>query len=163
MIALFHLVRRALCRTSADAWSGEGAYLYGDRWNAIGTRVSYAGSTRSLCALEVLVHIDISMIPADYVISVAELPEKEVAYLVTPPTGWNAIMRNADTIAIGEAFIREGKTVALGVPSAVVPQEWNYLINPRHPRCNQLVVHGALEPFAFDQRLVWARKKKTGA
>lgn len=153
MVTLYHLVRQTICPTVADAWSGGGPYRFGARWSPVGVRVSYAAATRSLCALEVLAHIDRAMIPTDYVISAAELPEREIVYLRTAPAGWNAVMRNAATMAVGEAFVREQNAVALAVPSVVVPQEWNYLVNPRHPRIAQLIVRTEAEPFTFDQRL----------
>ncbi|MEO6912417.1 MAG: RES family NAD+ phosphorylase [Candidatus Baltobacteraceae bacterium] len=153
MISLWHLVRRAVCPAVEDAWSGLGPYRYGGRWNRAGTYMGYAGGTRSLCALELLVHIAKQRAPSDYAFSYAEISEGDVAYLTRLPADWNAPIRSVGAIDVGENFTREKKTLALAVPSVIIPQEWDFLINPQHPRIGRLFVDPHFEPFSFDGRL----------
>ncbi|HET9096502.1 MAG TPA: RES family NAD+ phosphorylase [Candidatus Baltobacteraceae bacterium] len=153
MIEVVRLVRAAFCADAASAFSGEGAALAGGRWNQKGTRAVYAASTRSLAALEILVHIDRFDVPADYVFASAQLDERDVVPVGDLPRDWRNPMRAAATVALGQSFLLEQSALALAVPSVVIPQERNYLINPAHPRFSALRIEPAVEPFAFDARL----------
>lgn len=146
-------MRAAYCVDAAAAFSGEGAAVAGGRWNQKGTRVAYAASTRSLAALEILVHIDRVDMPADYVIARAQIDEVDILPVGDLPNGWRNPIRAAATVAIGQSFLFDKSALALAVPSVIVPQELNYLINPAHPRFAALTIDSSLEPFAFDARL----------
>ncbi|MGA9272457.1 MAG: RES family NAD+ phosphorylase [Candidatus Cybelea sp.] len=153
MIEVWRLVRSAFCPSPRVAFSGEGAAIAGGRWNRRGTRVAYASQTRSLAILEILATIDRVDAPSDYVFVSATLEEGEIERLTTLPATWRAPARSDSSIDIGETFLTELKHLALAVPSAIVPQEYNYLINPRHPAFESLRVAENLEPFSFDARI----------
>ena len=153
MIEVWRLVRSAFCPSPRVAFSGEGAAIAGGRWNRRGTRVAYASWTRSLAILEILATIDRVDAPSDYAFVSATLEEGEIERLATLPSTWRAPARSEASIEIGEQFLTELKHLALAVPSAIVPQEYNYLINPRHPAFESLRVAENLEPFSFDDRI----------
>lgn len=147
-----------LCKTKhlASAFTGEGARLNGGRWNSPGQSVVYTSSSLSLATLEVLVHLEdpeafarlFSWVPL-------EIPENAIERFdeTRLPKGWCADETNAATRAIGDAWIRSLRTVTLAVPSVVTPGEWNYLLNPMHPRFSEIRIENA-KPFRPDPRLV---------
>ncbi len=137
------------------AFEGEGARRFGGRWNHPGTPVVYASAALSLAALEVFVHLEPDLAPDDLVAISAFLPAElgmsrfERADL---PPAWRAYPAPIDLQDLGTGWARSGETVALSVPSAIIPAERNVLLNPRHRRFSD-VVFGEPEPFAFDPRM----------
>ena len=106
----------------------------------------YTAASPSLAVLEVLVHLDLppELIPNDYrLLSIYAPDDAPIEELHDPP---------AEPLAVGDAFLSRGDALILRVPSAVVPQESNCLINPRHPAAARLRL-AADEPFKFDARL----------
>jgi RES domain-containing protein len=134
---------------------GEGARHAGGRWNNAGRPVIYTSSTLSLAALEYLVHMDIEDAPGDLIamrIGVPDdVPTQEVA-ADGLPDGWRREPRHPACIEIGERWLAEGRTLALRVPSAVIPEEANWLINPAHPDARRVPIL-SVGDFAFDPRL----------
>ncbi len=137
-----------------SAFTGDGAARFGGRWNRSGTRVVYCAESRALAALEVLVHANDSAslgtipwlaLPTTIPAALVERPAKF-------PLTWREYPHSGDTQDFGSAWARELRSVALRVPSAVVPGEFNYLINPQHPDFSHVKV-GPPEPFSFDPRL----------
>lgn len=153
MSEVWRLVRSTFCPNPRAAFTGEGAAIAGGRWNRRGTRVAYASWTRSLAILEILATIDRADAPSDYVFVSATLPDGEIERLATLPPTWRAPARSEASIEIGERFLAELTHLALAVPSAIVPQEYNYLINPRHPAFQSLRVAQNLEPFSFVEHI----------
>ncbi|MBX6364605.1 MAG: RES family NAD+ phosphorylase [Gemmatimonadetes bacterium] len=134
---------------------GEGARLYGGRWNSRGVAVVYASTTLSLAALEYLVHTDIDNVPGDLVALTIDVPDEapvEEVALEELPDGWRTGVDHPACIARGDDWIRRGSALLLRVPSAVIPIEFNGLLNPVHPAAAALTV--VSEPFAFDPRLL---------
>ncbi|GAA4313342.1 RES family NAD+ phosphorylase [Compostibacter hankyongensis] len=147
--------RIAQCRYIRDM-SGAGAQLYGGRWNSKGLPVVYTGGNRSLCALEALVHIPQKNMTADFCMAVIEIPENCSVGMVagkTLPKDWQSSLFPAALRQIGDSWCREGQYAVLQVPSALVPEEWNYLINPLHPDAGKITLK-AVQPFMFDKRLL---------
>ena len=145
-----------ICRAAHRALDGEGARLWGGRWNEPGRPVVYASSTLSLAALEYLVHVDPDLVPTDLVALTLELPDDvatETIDAAALPAGWAHVPEPAACRALGDAWLRAARTVALRVPAAPVPEEWNVLLDPRHPDIARVAVV-AERPFAFDPRLV---------
>lgn len=136
------------------AFSGEGAYLAGSRWNTPGRRIAFAAQSESLATLEYLVHATSDAYFDDTVIVVAELDDRYVAALNTAvlPKDWRSFPPAASTQRIGDEWIASGSSVALEVPSAVVPRERNVLINPRHGDFAKLRVT-SIEEWGLDPRL----------
>jgi len=140
---------------AASAFDGEGARLYGARWNSPGIRVAYAASNSALAVLEVLVHLgDVRVLPS-YSLITASVPDAHVIALdvSTLPDGWENYPVPPEVQAIGDAWIRSGGSVALRVPSVVVAGGHNLLLNPLHPTFGEFSID-SVEPFKFDPRLV---------
>jgi len=138
----------------AGAFSGEGASRYGGRWNSIGTKVVYVSSSLSLAALEMLVHL-----PAGCSISFRTFRVRfKKAWVQTLeghalPQNWQEEPPAAETQAIGDAWAQGSGSAVLAVPSAIVPHEQNFLLNPAHPDFAKIQIDPAT-PFAFDPRLL---------
>ena len=135
--------------------SGKGAALSGNRWNSKGTELIYCADSRALAMAEVAVHLSLSILPKDYVmveidipsyISIATLSKKDL------PANWSSFPHILDSQQIGDAFVAERKYCVLKVPSAVVPGDFNFLINPYHPDFSAIRIVGQ-EDFPFDSRL----------
>ena len=114
----------------------------------------YASGTRALAALEYLVHIDIDEVPDDLLLLSVEVPDEllveEVADSVVDRKA-----RSAERRAAGDAWVKSGSAAVLRVPSGLIPEERNYVLNPRHRSAKGMqVVHA--RAFAFDERL-WTR------
>lgn len=139
----------------ADAFSGEGARLFGGRWNSVGTPMVYAAESKSLAALEILVHVDAADLMDEYLCLPVQFDKRWSRSLDfgSLPDHWRNPMPPVATQAIGDAWAGEHLSVVLEVPSILIPGESNYLINPRHPNIGKLKV-GPPEPFEFDPRLL---------
>ena len=138
----------------ADDLSGTGARLYGGRWNSIGKAVVYLAGSVSLAVLEVLVHLPPALIPKDFVIVTFDVPD-DVSNLDTSllPADWSQYPEPISLRYYGDTFVIENKHLLLKVPSAVVPKENNYLLNPKHGKISKVKIINR-EPFDFDRRLI---------
>lgn len=132
--------------------TGEGAALRGGRWNSIGVSVVYASTHLSLALVELLVHLDALDLPGNLVAIQIEFHDELLERLDADelPGVWRDDLRV--TRGIGDEWIESERNVALAVPSAVVPQEANILLNPAHVRFAQVQVLGEA-PFQVDPRL----------
>jgi len=149
---LWRLVKTKYASTAFD---GEGARLHGGRWNSPGTRVAYASSNSALAVLEVLVHMTGGGILPGYSLVTATLPDALVHDLPASelPKNWASSPVPPALQAIGDAWARSGRSVALRVPSAVVQGSHNILLNPEHADFARFAVESS-EPFGFDPRLL---------
>lgn len=141
-------------RYAAEAASGEGARLYGGRWNSRGVRVVYASTSLALAAIETFVNLDPDLQPKDLVSIQGEIPDALEMGRVerrTLPSRWNQ-SRDESLRRLGDEWVRAGKTVALLVPSAAIREEWNVLLNPAHPDFSKVKFQKP-EPFEFDVRM----------
>jgi RES domain-containing protein len=120
--------------------------------------VIYTATSLSLAALEVLMHFDHALISSPFVAFAVEIPAtlhlQRLSTRQLPPN-WRALPAPDETKDLGTRWFKSRKTVGLVVPSALVPQEQNILLDPTHPDFSKLRI-GAPEPFAFDPRLVRA-------
>ena len=145
-----------ICRRPFRALDGEGARLWGGRWNAPGTPIVYAAASLSLAAVEYLVHLDTDVAPADLVAMAIEVPDDAERLRVSAdslPADWARVPEHPGCQAVGDAWLREGVSLTLRVPSAVIPEEENVLINPAHRDAARLRVRSE-RPFVLDPRLV---------
>lgn len=135
----------------ATTFSGEGARLYGSRWNSKGVSVVYTAEHRSLAMLEILVHL---RKPKDYELYSVKFDESLVQELGAQnlPRNWDVEPPTSDTQDLGDNWVMSASSAVLSVPSAVVPEERNYILNPRHPDFNLVQVAGSF-PGYFDPRL----------
>lgn len=147
-----------IARRAHVALDGEGARLNGGRWNSEGKAVVYASTTLSLAALEYLVHIEPLLAPSDLMAIEFEVPEgdnagAQVAPDQFPPGDWQEYPAPEWQAELGDLWIEDGTFLWLAVPSAVVPREYNVLVNPLHPRMADVRVVST-QPFTFDKRLL---------
>lgn len=142
-------------RWAASAFDGEGARLTGGRWNTKGVPLVYLASSLALAALELLVHIDYRRALEAHVALPATFDEQLALHVRREdlPTDWTKAEQILHTQALGDVWARSRTSVILAVPSAVVPSELNYLLNPQHPDAKKVQV-GPSEPFHFDPRLL---------
>jgi RES domain-containing protein len=108
----------------------------------------------SLAALEYLVHLEIPQAPADLVALAIELPDSALDRLdrSSLPPDWQTVPGHPWCADYGTRWLAAGESLALEVPSALIPEESNLLINPAHPRFSQVAVMRE-RPFRFDPRL----------
>ena len=141
-------------RYSGSAFSGEGAALWGGRWNQPGTPVVYISDSQALAVLEVLVHLDLDEFPATLVMLPVDIPDDVTIDRVTVELmiDWEKDASVVELAEHGTAWAARGQTVALSVPSVVIPAERNLILNPRHGDFARLVI-GPPEPFVLDPRL----------
>jgi len=141
--------------TYANDLSGTGARLFGGRWNSIGKPATYLASSRSLAMLEVLVHLQPLMVPDDFCMVELKVPGKSIKTITTDilPKDWKDVSPPQILTKIGDDFLKRQEHFMLKVPSAIVPEEYNYLLNPLHPDMKKVKVIKT-EPFDFDSRLV---------
>jgi RES domain-containing protein len=135
--------------------SGEGARLFGGRWNRKGTPVLYTAESRALATVETLVHLSMPLLPKDLRIARIRIPEDASFTRVEPedlPPGWAGHPPPLKLSVIGEEWVRSNKSLCLSVPSAAVPGDRNVLINPKHPDAGSVKIADA-EPYHFDKRL----------
>lgn len=139
---------------TATAFDGEGARLYGGRWNSPGTAVVYTAQSESLAALELLVHLQASHLLKSYYSIPAKFddPLVEVVESAALPDDWKRFPAPVVLQEIGDQWVAEGRSAVLQVPSAVVPTEKNFLINPTHADFTRVTI-GLPRPFEFDPRL----------
>jgi RES domain-containing protein len=148
----WRIVKRSLAE---GAFTGEGARLYGGRWNSPGRPVVYLGGSPGIAALEVLAHnARPALLSAKFVIIEVTLPPGSVLNLdaTNLPEGWNDPDDHSLAAAIGDAWLDSGDSLALRVPSAVLPLERNLVVNVQHPQFGE-VATAVPQAFAFDPRL----------
>jgi RES domain-containing protein len=144
-----------ICSRRYRRFDGEGARLYGGRWNYAGTSIVYTSGSLSLAALELFVHVDTDLAPDGLVAIPADIPE-DVAVgtvdIAKLPRNWRAYPAPEALKDIATAWVKESSTAVLAVPSVVIPSEQNYLLNPRHRDFRRVRIQKAI-PFEFDPRL----------
>jgi RES domain-containing protein len=151
MPTLWRVVKRA---HAATAFDGKAAARFGGRWNSPGRRAVYASATKSLAVLEILVHLDVGRPLPRFVAFGFEVDAKLVETLARGrlPRSWRTMEGMPLTQRLGDEWLARGRMLALAVPSAIVPEEQNYLLNPAHPAFAKLDV-GAPARFVLDPRL----------
>ena len=122
----------------ADDLTGAGAKETGGRWNTKGNALLYASSSRALACLETLVHLGAGSLPLNRYLVRIDIPDDvwqkgTVLDLPTAPVGWDALPEGMVTLNFGDAWLASNASAILLVPSIVVPEEQNVLINPLHP------------------------------
>ena len=147
-----------ITRRAYQALDGEGARLNGGRWNSAGRAVIYTSQSLSLAALEYLVHVDPLVAPSDLVAMEIEVPDDPglgvIAEAAHFPSGdWRGYPAPEWQAELGDEWLKDGTVLWFAVPSAIVPEERNVLIDPRHARMKDVRVVST-RPFGFDKRLL---------
>jgi len=143
---------------AAEAYSGKGAEDFPGRWNNKGIPVVYTSGSLALCAMELFVHLNDIGRQGRYVSIAATIP-KSVAISSIPasrlPEDWKTDPPSAEARNLGSQWAISKKSAVLKVPSVVVPGEFNYVLNPRHPEFSKIRINGPV-PFLYDARM-WKR------
>lgn len=152
MIRAYRIVKT---KRASTAFDGEGARRSGGRWNSVGVPVVYVASSAALAALEVLVHLDDSALLPAYSLIGVEFEQEWVETLAPTalPPEWHVFPAPPACATLGDDWFQSKRSAVLRVPSAVVPLEWNFLLNPRHPDFEKIEI-GETLPFGFDERLM---------
>jgi len=140
---------------AARAFDGEGARLYGGRWNSVGVAMVYASEHKSLAALEVRVHIDTTKTIKRYHCFAFHFDESlmKVFRAASLPKDWQQEPPPPSLQQLGDAWVKTADCPILAVPSVIIPDERNYLLNPKHPAFAKIKI-GKPERFSFDPRLL---------
>lgn len=135
------------------ALTGEGAQLFGGRWNTPGQAILYAAGTLSGALLEILVHSNQRLL-SQYVVYRLEFPKRVVSQVDEGelPTNWRSAPAPPELRRIGDQWCDEKRSAVLRVPNAIVPLESNYLINPAHKNYQLIDVDGPIS-YVVDERL----------
>lgn len=156
---IWRICRKPFARTPFD---GRGGLIVAGRWHTPRRLVAYASESLALASLEVLVHCDVDLLPSDLVAVELEVPTKVKigdVKLKDLPRTWRKHPGPRRLQEIGNDWLDRGTTAVLRVPSALVPTESNYLVNPAHGDFSELRVVRRLK-FNFDERIA-ARRKET--
>jgi len=148
------LYRISNCKYARDI-SGTGAKMFGGRWNSVGTPMHYMAENRALAALEVLVNIDNVSDTSQLCLSIFELSDEsiELCNLNQLPKNWRAYPSSFEFQKIGDEFVKTNKYLLLRVPSAIIEDEFNFLMNVNHPLAENIKIL-EIKPFSFDNRLL---------
>lgn len=135
---------------------GNGARLYGGRWNSIGRPAVYVAGSESLAILEILVHLKNTKVLDNYVLFTLELDEEDALLLNNEdlPSNWKEEPAPLETAEIGDQWLSSNNSLALAVPSVVVPRELNYILNINHPNFDKLIKTMKRHEISIDTRLV---------
>ena len=148
---------RRICKAAhrAEALSGVGAEKFGGRWNLKGDRMVYMSSNLSLACLEIFVHLGPNPMPDGYYSIEATIPDAlsfEELTEASLPRNWREFPSPSALENLGSTWLREQRSVALIVPSAVNPEETNILLNPNHPEFADIKITDS-KPFRFNPRM----------
>lgn len=151
MTRVYRILRKRYAKAPYD---GEGAYRYGGRWSSPGVRLAYASEHLSLAMIEYFLHLDRDDPPLDLVVAAADVPDDVSRVHVTHrklPATWRQTPAPRELAAIGDRFARRRREAILVVPSVLVPDEFNWLLNPDHLDFRRVRIHPP-EPFEYDAR-----------
>ncbi len=132
-----------------------GAAQFGGRWNPTGAPALYCATSIALCGLEKFVDVGAAPFPPLVLVAV-DIPDGSALYKPTIaglPLGWDAMPTSAAAASFGGAWLASGKQLGMIVPSALVPEEGNVIINTRHPDYAHVELT-VVRPFTFDGRMV---------
>lgn len=137
-----------ICQNIHQALDGEGARLFGGRWNSPGRPLIYTSEHVSLCILEQLVHLDPDLIPTNWVVMTLKIPNAILGKDLSSHS-----IKEGEARKMGDEWLKSEHSLYLKVFSFVVPQENNVLINPLHSDMSQVKIED-VSPFQFDHRLL---------
>jgi RES domain-containing protein len=141
----------------ADDLLGAGAKATGGRWNAAGFAIVYTSETRALACLETVIHLNAGGLPLNRYLVEVTIPDDlwtdaQKTALASLPVGWDAEPAGRTSIEFGTNWIRSGASALLIVPSVIVPEEINVLINPQHPGSARITA-AKVRKWLYDPRL----------
>jgi RES domain-containing protein len=134
--------------------SGEGAKLYGGRWNNKLTPCIYTSESRALALLEYTVNINIDDIPRALSIITLDIPDEDIYELKQSrlPGDWRDVPTPSSTKDLGSNLLNEAKNAVIKIPSAIIANEFNYILNPKHPNSKNFKITD-IKDFVYDIRI----------
>ena len=144
-----------LSRTKyASDLTGEGARLNGGRWNNKLIPCIYTAESRALAVLEYTVNVNIDEIPRALSLVLIDIPNKNILALTGAdlPGNWKQSPAPSSTRQFGTRLLSEAKTAVIKIPSVVIPEEFNYILNPAHPDSKNFKILD-IQDFVFDVRI----------
>jgi RES domain-containing protein len=152
MASAWRIVRASRANT---AFTGEGPWRYGGRWNSPGVRVVYLSEHQSTAAFEVFANRVPFILDEKYKAFYLEWPDSltEILPAKKLPANWRISPPPAEAMEIGNVWIQENRSAVLALPSAFSPADTNFLLNPEHPDFKRIRIHPSTD-FAFDPRLL---------
>ncbi len=147
------IIYRLATSKYANDLSGEGASIFGGRWNPVGNKALYCSQNISLSILEILARANKTINPPDYQLIFIEFPDNKITtiQLSQLKSGWKQHIEY--TQWIGEEFLKDNKFLIMQVPSAIVEREYNYILNPLHTEYKRVKIINT-EPLDLDKRLM---------
>ena len=133
-----------------SAFDGEGARLHGGRWNSKSVPVVYTSNSLALCSLEIFIHLPSYRLLADYIYMTVTF-DAELITQISLIDGWDERPVSKITQTIGDQWIKKCQSAVLKVPSVLMPDGYNYLININHPDFNNIKT-GNPQLLQFDTR-----------
>lgn len=142
----------------ADDLTGAGAKKTGGRWNGVDAALVYTSETRAMACLETIVHLNAGGLPFNRCLVAVEIPEDVWAAArhetaASLPVGWDAEPAGRASIKFGTDWINAKSSSLLFVPSVIVPEETNVLVNPQHPDSSRITA-SKVRKWVYDPRLV---------
>lgn len=141
-------------RYKDDAFSGEGARLLGGRWSSKGTTMVYTAGSLALASIELVVNLPGPKLLGEFYRIPVRIPPAMILDLPLDelPDDWRSRPVSPSIRSIGDRWVKDSTSAALRVPSVVVPEEHNYLLNPNHPDFENITI-GSPIAYRFDPRL----------
>lgn len=149
MITAWRLVKD---KHAAEAFTGFAARTVSGRWHHEGTPIVYLADSLALAALEVFVHLPAGTLAISFSAFKVEIPDEVSIQIARNPRNWRETPAPESTRTVGTRWFHAMETALMRVPSVIVPEEHNYLINLKHPDFKKLTIHRA-SPFSFDPRM----------
>lgn len=140
---------------AATSFNGEGAAREGGRWNSEGVRVVYLSATLAMAALEKYLHLPKPLPAGMRLVRFKVSFDESLVHRVDPgslPAGWRTAPPTTATQKVGDRWVGDGRSAVLAVPSVLIPEETNYLLNPMHPDFKKIMI-GKPGAFDFDYRI----------
>jgi RES domain-containing protein len=134
--------------------TGEGAKLNGGRWNNEGIRCIYTAESRALALLEYTAHASLDTIPRALCFTTFDVPDQSILHLQTGklPGNWSDWPHSKESRDFGSQLLLKQEFLLLKFPSAIIPNEYNFLINPSHPLITKIKIVDVVD-YAYDVRL----------
>ena len=152
MASAWRIVRASRAPT---AFSGEGAWQNGGRWSSVGVRIVYVSEHQSTAALEIFVHIAPFLLAEKYKAFRLEWPDSltEILPMKKWPVNWRISPPPLETMEIGDRWVEEQRPAILAVPSAISPDDRNFMLNPERPDFKRIRIAPPID-YEFDPRLL---------
>ena len=152
MASAWRIVRASRART---AFTGEGPWQFGGRWNSPGVRVVYVSEHQSTAALEVFANRVPFILDEKYKAFRLEWPDNltEIFPAAKLPANWKMLPPPPEAMEIGDRWVQEQRSAVLALPSAISHADTNFLLNPEHPDFKRIRIAPPVD-YDFDPRLV---------